>query len=430
MPLDSSGLDARPLPPDRERIRLLARDVKHPLLQPVEIDGRALTPDAAAIFAVIVNPGLRAARGRSAVARAQVLQAGILPNPQLSASRDIPITLAPGLVSAFNLALEWGIRNILLRKPDVEAARAGLQSVDLGIAWQEWQVAQSARLHVYNLLLLDKQLEIERREEADLQRNRDAVARAYEMRDMTIIDMAAADAALQQARAAVRDIEKLREEERLDLNETLGLAPNETVALREQGSAVPKVFPSLEALLEGTEQRRLDLLALRKGYESQEARLRSAVLGQFPRLSFGLSRARDTGNINTRGFGLTLELPSFDRNQGAIAIEGATRQQLHDEYGARLFEVRAGIARLLADASASQRQIEVNELAVVSLRRLVENYRLGLLAQNVDVLSYYNARRDLVAAELTGVRLQQDLVNIAIGLEIATGRYKLEEVPQ
>ena len=39
---------------------------------------------------------------------------------------------------------------------------------------------------------------------------------------------------------------------------------------------------------------------------------------------------------------VTLELPIFNQNQGNIAIETATRQQLHDEYAARLTAARTG----------------------------------------------------------------------------------------
>lgn len=428
VPLDPATVEARLAPPAMERVRVLAREIEHPLLKPVEIDDRGgLTPDAAAIVAVITNPILRAARDQSAVAHAQLLQTGILPNPTFSGSLDIPSAGSPpGLVNAFGLALDYGLRRLLLRGPDLEAARAQVASVDLGIAWQEWQVAQAARLQVYRIDSVERQLEVARGEETELGKNLDAVKRAVELRDMTLIDLGAADAAFQRSRTTVRDLERLHEQERLTLNETLGFPPDQTVPLRA-GIAPPVSgsFPPAALLLERLEQRRLDLLAFRKGYESQEARLRSAVRGQFPRIHLGISTARDTGNVKTRGYAIALDLPVFDRNQGAIAIENATRQQLFDEYMARVFQVRAEVARILAQVSSIRRQIEVNEAAVRTLRQLVEVSRSGMLEGNVDVLSYYNTRKDLVALEIERLRLQQDLVDFAIALEIATGEYGL-----
>jgi hypothetical protein len=49
---------------------------------------RGLGPDQAAILAVILNPKLRADRDRRGLAVAQLIQAGILPNPTISYTRD------------------------------------------------------------------------------------------------------------------------------------------------------------------------------------------------------------------------------------------------------------------------------------------------------------------------------------------------------
>ena len=78
------------IPPD-DVLRVRGRDIRHPLLQPLVLDYRnGLSPDEAAVLAVLVNPSLRAERDRRALASAQLLTAGILPNPQLSAALDVP----------------------------------------------------------------------------------------------------------------------------------------------------------------------------------------------------------------------------------------------------------------------------------------------------------------------------------------------------
>ena len=62
-----------------------AKEIKHPLLKPIDFDIRnGLSPDEAAVLAVIANPKLRASRDERQLAAAQLLQAGILPNPQFS----------------------------------------------------------------------------------------------------------------------------------------------------------------------------------------------------------------------------------------------------------------------------------------------------------------------------------------------------------
>src|SRR5439155_363291 len=68
--------------------------------------------------------------------------------------------------------------------------------------------------------------------------------------------------------------------------------------------------PPAADLLDSLDDRRLDLLALKRGYESQDATLRAAILAQFPKLTLGVNRAQDTSDVRTIGVGATLELPS------------------------------------------------------------------------------------------------------------------------
>src|SRR5699024_5300613 len=79
--------------------------------------------------------------------------------------------------------------------------------------------------------------------------------------------------------------------------------------------------PSPRQLLTGLARRRLDLIALRHGYQSQEQTVRAAILAQFPTLSLGVGHTHDFGNFPTLGPTLSLALPVFDRNQGAMATQ-------------------------------------------------------------------------------------------------------------
>jgi outer membrane protein TolC len=182
-------------------------------------------------------------------------------------------------------------------------------------------------------------------------------------------------------------------------------------------------LPSAAELISGIEERRLDLLALKSGYQAQEERLRAAVLAQFPKINIGFTHAGDTTNVITSGFGVTIDLPLFDRNQGTIATENATRTKLFDEYIARLFEARGEVARLVADMGALQKQIAAGQQSIPVLQNLVDSYRAALLQGNADVLTYYNARSDLTNKRLELLDLKRQLADMGVALEIAAGRY-------
>jgi outer membrane protein TolC len=88
------------------------------------------------------------------------------------------------------------------------------------------------------------------------------------------------------------------------------------------------------------------------------------VLAEFPKVVFGFNpHSSDTTNVHTTGFGITIDFPIFDRNQGNIAIETATRQKLLDEYGARVFEAHSDIATAVVDVQSLNRQIAAAEAA-------------------------------------------------------------------
>lgn len=434
MPLDAPAVARNLTPPSVSDLRIQARQIKHPNLKPVEInEENGLAPDEAAIIAVLANPKLKAERDKRGVSVAQLYQAGILPNPQFSGSLDFPTTgSTQGTVTAFGLGLSYDTYALVTRGAEIDAAEAEDASVDLQVAWQEWQIAESAKLHAYRLFLLERQLAVAQQEEEGLQKNLAVVEEAVRLRDSTLIDLSAARASFQKVRLSVIGIEQNLKQEQLALNLALGFPPERTVQL-QQGIAVPAstLLPALSQLTDGLEARRLDLLALKMGYQSQEERLRAAVLGQFPKISIGFSGARDNTNVISTGPTVGISLPVFDRNQGIIAIERATRQQLFDEYVARLFEARSNLATSYANIEWIQRQIQATEKYLPALKNLVQTYHRALLEGNADVLTYYNARDELIAERIALLSLQLQLVDQFIALEIACGEYlETKEIPE
>ncbi|HSU67896.1 MAG TPA: hypothetical protein VLJ39_13555, partial [Tepidisphaeraceae bacterium] len=158
-PLNPASVDRALTTPDEKRLQADAAQIKHPLLKPVAIDLRGgLTPDAAAVLAVVANPSLRAERDRRSLASAQLLQAGLLPNPTLDFNID-PVTggMTQGAVTAFGAGINWEVTAMITHDAKLAAVRAGAQSVALDVAWQEWQFAQAARKAVYDLTALEAQ---------------------------------------------------------------------------------------------------------------------------------------------------------------------------------------------------------------------------------------------------------------------------------
>lgn len=412
------------------RIRIAAQEIHHPILKPLDFDDRnGLSPDEAAVLAVLANPGLRAVRDRRAIAAGQVLQAGILPNPRLTYFLSIPTGTVPmGTVAEFGGTVLWNLQTLINRGARVEAAEAQAEAVVLDIAWQEWQVAQAAKLAAYRLLTLQYQARLAIELSDFLTDNVTQMRQALQRGILTGLELSAAETAHNNARTNRLELEKRVRQQQLAFNRLLGLPPDSVIPL-EHSIALPArlVPPPLEWFLDGLEDRRLDLVALRQGYASQEATVRAAILSQFSNITIGVYDVRDLGNFYRPGPQISTDLPIFNRNQGNIAIERATRQKLLDEYISRVFQTRNDIAKLLVTIHWLNDQVATAQAGKPILQKLVMTLREALRQGQATVVLYYNALINLTAKQIQILTYQQQLIDTLITLELATGYYRIQD---
>ena len=427
LPLSNASVQQRLRTPAAKALQIAAAQLHHPLFAPVPLNlRRGLGPDQAAILAVILTPKLRADRDRRGLAVAQLIQAGILPNPTIGYTRDFVTGGAThGTVTAFGFTGSWDISALVSHNAKVAAARANVQAISLDVAWTEWQTAVAAKLALYRVVALEAELIRAKEIASDQQQTVDTLQAAVDRHEKTVLDLAAAQASREDAHATVLTLEQERDRQRLELKKAVGVLP-ETELPIEQGVAIPSVLqlPSEGELVADLENRRLDLMGLRQGYQSQEQTVRAAVLAQFPKVVLGFNpHSSDTTNVHTAGFGITIDLPIFDRNQGNIAIETATRQKLFDEYVARVFEAHSDIATAVADIRSLNRQVAAAEAALPVLQHLVDIAKEALDQGAADVLGYFQAKTNLNQKSLQIIKLKQQLVDSRIDLELASGRY-------
>jgi outer membrane protein TolC len=433
MPLNDAARDKALAPVPIDRVKVAAANLEHPLVKPLVIDGNGgFSPDEIAVMAVIVSPALRALRDQRGVARAQVIQAGILPNPQLSESIDIPHGNAdPSYVSAHTLGLSWDVSALLARHDEMEAARASAEAVDLQVAWEEWQVAQDSRLRAFRLLAMRAQLPLARAIEGGLEANIIALRQGLAGGHKTMVDLTGATDLLTQARKNRLTLEQSITADRLALDIALAQPVDYDIQIKPSTTfpVLPDDSRATDELLAGIENRRFDLVALALGYRSQEATLRAAVKSQFPKIGLSFSRASDTSDVKTLGGGVSIELPLFDRRQGVIAGAKATRQQLFDEYYARLAEARAQVQQILEDLTATRAQLEEATRSLPDLEQLAAAYDKAFQSHNADVLAYRDAQAALATRRMEESKLRQDVLELSVALEIATGRPLLDRTP-
>ena len=432
MPLTQARVNQALKVPVWKQLRLSAQRIGGIGLPPLPLRPTGgITPNEAAVIAVILNPSLQVARDQRGEAAAQVLQAGILPNPQVSESTAfVTGGYRTGTFTGYGLGVNWDTTQLIDHDARVASAKYHRGQVDLEVAWREWQTAQAARLAVYNLAATEAQLQQARLAEHELQTNERVVQKAFHANLNTILDLSAARAARQQAQALVQSLMQNRDQNRLRLRLIMGLPIDAPIRLSRR-IRFPRriVLPPEQAILKDLPRLRLDLVALKLGYKSQEESLRAAVLRQFPRLTLGFQQASDTTNVHTTGFGVSIDLPIFDRNQGNIAIQKATRKLLYDTYIAREFDARSAVAMAYSDIHALTAQIGATQAAVKSLAKLVQTYQQALKFGNVDIVSYYTEVDQLIAKRINLIRLKNQLERNRIALALAAGTYVPEMRP-
>jgi outer membrane protein, heavy metal efflux system len=425
---------AAPLPPpeqlssaprlDEARLREEAAALHQPLVGPVALDLRdGVDPDEAGVLAVLLDPDLAAARDARGEAAARRITAELLPNPSLDAEIEHPYgSGSSGLLNVVNLAVSIDLHQLLLRWPRTTAARADAAQVDLGVAWQEWQVAQQARLLTLRLGWLERRLAIVRDELALEQRSQQRLQDALASGDASYEQLGVQRAAVETVRRNLVDLEQTAVQTRSALLALFGEPADFAleVAPPAPAQAIPAPPPAAR-LVPACLANRLDLAALRKGYEAQDARLRAALIEQLPNVSIGLTRQRNESSIRFFGGLVSLGLPVFDRNQGGVALEQATRQRLRDEYEARATGVRASVGELLRLLALFARRIPEVQDAIEPLADIERAERDAADRGDVDWLSYQTVRLALLDQRLQAASLAQARDEARVGLDAACG---------
>jgi outer membrane protein TolC len=377
-------------------------------LKPIVVDARdGLDPMEVAVLAVLNNPDLQAKRAALKVSEAEVFAAGLLPDPQISLDVANPIS-GPDTLTAYGVAASLDVAGMLARANARNAARFTARQADLDLLWAEWTTAQQARQLAETALANERRAAF-LKQVLDLAADRAGRSQAaLEHRDVNL-QTAAADLAVKldaqtQLAAAEHDAQKARR----DVNALLNLDAGVAVPLTPDPRQGVYDEATLNQALASLPGRRPDLLALQAGYQAADARLRGAILAQFPLSSIGAAFARDTAGAVTTGVSAVLSLPIFNGGRGAVRTQTATREQLRAEYQARLDQTKAETVNAEAELVSARIQAEALRTEVPRLEALIRPavaaYGRGDLDSQTYLTLSQNAlsrRADLDQRELT-----------------------------
>jgi len=384
-------------------------------------DADGLSPDEAAILAIDQNPRLRAVRAQRGLGQAELIGAGILPNPRLEGSLDFPaFSSDEAKVLGYGAGLSWNVTPLLSRGARVSAAEENLASVDLEVAWQEWQVAQAARLHAVRTIYIERRARLGRELEETWRQRLDGLRQARAASAVTELEVSSGERSFAEARVSRLDLDQRAVSERSELDRALGIDGTQDVVL-DASFTLTSTAPRREDLLAEIPRHRLDLIALQHAFRSHDSALRAEVIAQFPPVEIGFHVSRGVDRVGSAGVTLSFDIPFFDRNQRNVARASAERTQVEAEYDARLIEARADVIRTIKEQAIVREQLAATREASEAAGRLAEQARAAAVSGALSPLLASDILERSYGSRLRVLEIEQTLAELEIALALVSG---------
>jgi cobalt-zinc-cadmium efflux system outer membrane protein len=314
-----------------------------------------LTVDSAVQLALLNNRTLQAEFEEVGISQAELVQAGLLKNPEFAASWRFPNRPPSGTDAEYSVAQDF-LDLVFLPMRKKIAARQ-LEQTELRVTDAVLRLATETKKAFHTLqarqqLLKRLQLIVEANEAAA-----ELSARQHEAGNINDLDLANQQSIYGQSRIDAAQTQAQSQSDREKLNRLMGLWGTRTAW--KIADALPAI-PAQELTLEHVES-----LAISNRLDLQVARLRSDVVGRALGLRknfrylpatarIGVDTERMQDGQRVTGPTLGLELPIFDQGQGEIGRLQAQYRQAHRQTEALAIDIRSEVREAANQLLASR----------------------------------------------------------------------------
>lgn len=392
-----------------------------------------MTVDAAVSRALDYNGEIQAMRKEVEASGALVKQAGLRPNPRITAAGTRQIGGPDNSQMAeVMLPLELGGR----RKARIAVAQRELEAREFELANRERLIAADVRLKFGEALGEIKKLEV-------TEKTLTAARQGYELVAARVTEGKIAPLEQNIFLVEVNRLQSVRETAEgkveiamFELRNMIGMKPEEPLRLRGDFTGLIASLPSLAAFTDNALRERPDLqgartveqlAAARIEQAKSEGRIDASIKSGYQRMNTGfmLSGIDDQGLLRPIQdvfhfftFGVEIDLPVRNRNQGAIEaaafeLEAARRRVEFGELTIRR-EVAAAFARYdRAARSLFIFQNGVRDQANANLQVIWQTYELGarsLLEYIAEERRFLEIETELIDAEFNTYSAQVEIM--------------------
>lgn len=386
-----------------------------------ELVGAPLTIESAVRIALLNNRNLQAVYQELGVREAELVQAGLLPNPVLTA--NVRLGLGPsgtgaelGLVQELISALQ-----IPLKK---RVAAANLERAKAEIANAVLDLALDTKTAFYRLQGALQMLELRRSIADALAVSREIAERQHDAGNITDLELESERALHEEAKVELAIAEAEVVADREQVNAVLGLWGSQTQWV--MSPHLPRL-PEKDIEAAGLEtlavSQRLDLVAARTQGLSELAQLRlNRFYGLIPSGSTGVISEREVEGFWTLGPSLDVPIPVFDQSQALVANASARLRANDERVRALAVEIRAGVRRARATLEAARQRASYYERVVLPLQnRVVQASQRQYNAMQIGPIQLVQTRRDEIEVGRRYVETLKDYWLARTDLERAVG---------
>jgi len=369
---------------------------------------RPLTADSAVRVAVLNNHDVQAAFEELGVARARLVSAVAVPNPELEGR----IGFVRGSEPEYAVVATESLSELMWLPLRESAARAELDVAKLRVVGRVLDFVFAVKVAFYEQEAAERILALTRTTRDAAEASYEAALRLHEAGNIPDLDFITQQALREESQTAADDAELERARAEGRLASLLGVATFR-IAPSEEGastSALPATELDLAQLSGRALNRSLDVeMARREAYAASKRASLARAEGVVPDLRGGFEAERLTGEPWALGPVAALRLPLFYQGQGEVA-EAEARMRRATETRAALLDRVGREAKLAGDRLlAARRRVTRYESVILPLRRrIVEETLLRYNAMGVGVFQLLQARRDQVEAELRYARSVRD----------------------
>ncbi len=379
-----------------------------------------LTADDAAQVALLNNQSLQATYEELGIAQAELIEAGLLRNPTLSAEVRFPKYRA----LPFDIDVSQSFIDLLLLPLRKRATGAAFDATKLRVTQEVLATAANVKAAFYRAQGAEQLVEMRRNIVRATDASYEAAKRLHAAGNITDLMLAKERSLHEQAKIDLAKSERDALDAREELSALMGVWGRDTawtIAPKLPQLPPAEIDPThLESLAVA---RRTDLGAAKSDVEVLAASLgltRSTAL--VSDLSVGGHLARETDGATSAGPTISVPLPIFNQGQPAVAGAQARLRQAQHRYAALAVQVRAELRRARNNLLAARDLAEYYARVIIPLRhQIVQQNQLQYNAMQIGIFELLQSKQAEIDAGREYVEALKDYWVARTELERAVG---------